>query len=438
VVYNQTAPIVSQPIYASVQDTSTGISFDKIFSETVATAGAVAGDAVNAGNMALSFVFENETHFWASQDYGFLGIGDRAARLIADPAADKPAITFNNLGMFPVNTGIGSSGSEKVSIYQSVGEVFTFGLDYFAGKPVYGAGYEGPKINREGAAQEIIYTFTGDSNTGIGRGAAGDMLSIFNGGNETVTFDTTNIQTVSAGSDIKAKITHGVDYTQQSPVIYGFNTTNATGLSCYSGDNTLSFHANAKAIFSLSGGTFPDLIGLDPSAVSADQPRIRSFGGDTSSRPIYSFVGMSTSGFTASGSGIAVVNGGTDIINCLSDGLYVSADSFDTSTSTSNFTADASLANVFRWKASFTTSQTLSISNLTSGRKVEVWIKNTHATTEESLTIEASSSTSGFTTVPMCVGNSLQNATSGLNVSAGAWTRIEVRNIGTDFVGFIV
>jgi hypothetical protein len=333
------------------------------------------------------------------------------------------------------STGINLSAASTLGIVAGNTHIFDVNTTSLVGKKPTAKSHNST-ILAEANNGDVMFGV--ESNTGIGPGPAGDMLSIINGGSETVIFDTTNLQTVSAGSDIKAKITYGVDYTQQSPVIYGFNTTNATGLSCYSGDNTLSLHANAKAIFTLDGGTYPSLYGLDPSAVSADQPKIRSFGGDTSSRPIYSFASSDNWGLSLSGSGVALINNGTDIINCLSDGLYESANSMDTSTSTSSLTVDAAAANIWRWKADFTTSQTISIDNLTTGRYVEIWVKNLNGSSEPALTVQASSTTSGHTTVPMAVGNGLANATSGLSLPAGTWCLFRVRSVGTDFVGYML
>jgi hypothetical protein len=424
------------PVYTSVKDVTTGVGFQPLIEETVSTAGEVAGKAVSADYMSLVLIAGGKALFTVDKTNGFRGLGSYSARLKRNPSAGTAALSFNNSNS---SIGIGADTSSTISFYDSVGKTFTFGLDFFKGANVYGAGFSAAYIHREGErAVGPIYSFHDDTNSGIGSGAAGDMVSVFNGGVETFTFDTDNLQGVDAASDSKPYIRKGRDYGVQSTVIYGFNPSTGTGLSQYSGANTMSFHANGKAVFTLDGGTYPSLYGLDPGATSADQPKIRSFGGDTSSRPIYSFALSDNWGMSIEGAGVALINGGVAQINAMSDGIWEAASSIDSSTSTSNLTANAATANLHKWVASWSTSQTISIDNLTAGRFVEIWVKNTHGSAEPAVTIQASTTTSGHSTVSFAVGNGFANVSTGIKLSAGTWCLFRVRNVNGDFVGYML
>ena len=71
-------------------------------------------------------------------------------------------------------------------------------------------------------------------------------------------------------------------------------------------------------------------------------------------------------------------------------------------TTDGNVTVDASLTQSLYWVASFTTTRSLIISNLSSGRQVRVWIRNTNAT-QRHIIFSGSTTTTGHTTFNVAI-----------------------------------
>lgn len=123
-----------------------------------------------------------------------------------------------------------------------------------------------------------------------------------------------------------------------------------------------------------------------------------------------------------------------DVGGTVSATNYVSSGCL-TSTSDTNLSIDASLyAHVFR-EASFTANRLHQIYNLTPGREIKIFIKNTNATAR-TMTFEASETTSGYSNVR--ISDSLGNAYTDNNAVSVPSTDIRlitIMNMNGNFVG---
>jgi hypothetical protein len=97
---------------------------------------------------------------------------------------------------------------------------------------------------------------------------------------------------------------------------------------------------------------------------------------------------------------------------------------------------DASLYGIARWQANFTGNKSINISNLTNGRSIIIYVRNTSGVSR-TFTIQASTTTSLYASV-LCSRGAGQTSTSSVTLVAisGAAT-IWVANVGGTFVGSI-
>ena len=105
----------------------------------------------------------------------------------------------------------------------------------------------------------------------------------------------------------------------------------------------------------------------------------------------------------------------------------------NSSTSDANLTIDASLTQSMYWVASFTATRSLVVNNLTQGRSVRVYIRNTNAT-QRQIIFSGSTTTSGHGLTNMAVNAGAASVTT-QNIVANNGTMIAtMENMG----GFIV
>ena len=111
----------------------------------------------------------------------------------------------------------------------------------------------------------------------------------------------------------------------------------------------------------------------------------------------------------------------------------------------SNKTVSAAAYNKVYWTASFNTGRTLNISNLTAGREITVWIRNTGS--NETITVQASTSTSGYGDVKLADGSTTDNGNQGTEITSftlgdgtgsNGMAEVHVINIGGNFVGHVI
>ena len=114
-------------------------------------------------------------------------------------------------------------------------------------------------------------------------------------------------------------------------------------------------------------------------------------------------------------------------------------------TGNSNKTVSAASYNKVYWTASFNTGRTLNISNLTAGREITVWIRNTGS--NETITVQASTSTSGYGDVKLADGSTTDNGNQGTEITSftlgdgtgsNGMAEVHVINIGGNFVGHVI
>ena len=87
----------------------------------------------------------------------------------------------------------------------------------------------------------------------------------------------------------------------------------------------------------------------------------------------------------------------------------------------------------------------MNISNLTAGREITVWIRNTGS--NETITVQASTSTSGYGDVKLADGSTTDNGNQGTEITSftlgdgtgsNGMAEVHVINIGGNFVGHVI
>lgn len=143
---------------------------------------------------------------------------------------------------------------------------------------------------------------------------------------------------------------------------------------------------------------------------------------------------------TSSGDGTLSVTSTTGSGNVvLSTNPTITSPSLGTGTSASdgNIVVDAAVDNLFYWSASFTAARTLQISNLTDGRYVEVYVRNTNASAR-AITVQASTTTSGYANVNLALGAGAASNTSVTLALTSGTAIIRVFNAGGNLVGGVI
>ena len=104
-----------------------------------------------------------------------------------------------------------------------------------------------------------------------------------------------------------------------------------------------------------------------------------------------------------------------------------------TSTADANLTVDAALTQSMYWVASFTATRSLVVNNISQGRQVRVYIRNTNAT-QRQIIFSGSTTTSGHALVNMAVNAGAASVTTQNIVANNGTMLATIENIG----GFIV
>jgi hypothetical protein len=104
-----------------------------------------------------------------------------------------------------------------------------------------------------------------------------------------------------------------------------------------------------------------------------------------------------------------------------------------TSTADGNLTIDASLTQSMYWVASFTATRSLVVNNISQGRQVRVYIRNTNAT-QRQIIFSGSTTTSGHALINMAVNAGAASVTTQNIVANNGTMLATIENIG----GFIV
>jgi hypothetical protein len=116
--------------------------------------------------------------------------------------------------------------------------------------------------------------------------------------------------------------------------------------------------------------------------------------------------------------------------------LYLTA----SGTADANIAIDSSTANLYSHIASFSADRTVQVSNLISGRAVKIYLQNTNASSR-TLTVSASTTTSGFTGVNLAPGGASVGgpSVSGVTLSGTSGTSLVwVGNINGAICGGII
>ena len=120
---------------------------------------------------------------------------------------------------------------------------------------------------------------------------------------------------------------------------------------------------------------------------------------------------------------------------------FATINSVDSITGNSNKTVDASTHNKVYWSGAISTGRTLNISNLTAGREMTVWLRNTG--NQNTITVQASTTTSGYGDVELADddtgnGSAITSFTCGDGTGSNGIAEIHVMNIGGNFIGHVI
>jgi len=120
---------------------------------------------------------------------------------------------------------------------------------------------------------------------------------------------------------------------------------------------------------------------------------------------------------------------------------FATINSVDAITGNSNKTVDASTHNKVYWTGAISTGRTLNISNLTAGREMTVWLRNTG--NQNTITVQASTTTSSYGDVKLAdddTGNGAEitSFTCGDGTGSNGMAEIHVMNIDGNFIGHVI
>jgi len=105
-------------------------------------------------------------------------------------------------------------------------------------------------------------------------------------------------------------------------------------------------------------------------------------------------------------------------------------------TADSDQTVDALEYELATWIAGFTQTRTLNVSNLTLGRKVMIYVRNTNGSSR-TINVQASASASSFTPVNLAVGAGAVSATSVTLAATTGTSVITLFNVNNTLVGWV-
>lgn len=167
------------------------------------------------------------------------------------------------------------------------------------------------------------------------------------------------------------------------------------------------------------------LVGIGTSSLTA-QLTVAGSGTSTSQLNVS---GISTFvGFTTFQQNVFVA-GITTSLSYAASGITTSTDA-----TTAIFTINASTTQLYHHSASFNGNKTFQISNLTNGRSVYLYLRNTDSLNNRTMSIQASTTTSGYTSVELSRSGSISVSSFSLSASTGTAV-VWVVNIGGNLVG---
>jgi len=167
------------------------------------------------------------------------------------------------------------------------------------------------------------------------------------------------------------------------------------------------------------------LVGIGTSSLTA-QLTVAGSGTSTSQLNVS---GISTFvGFTTFQQNVFVA-GITTSLSYAASGITTSTDA-----TTAIFTINASTTQLYHHSASFNGNKTFQISNLTNGRSVYLYLRNTDSLNNRTMSIQASTTTSGYTSVGLSRSGSISVSSFSLSASTGTAV-VWVVNIGGNLVG---
>jgi hypothetical protein len=106
-------------------------------------------------------------------------------------------------------------------------------------------------------------------------------------------------------------------------------------------------------------------------------------------------------------------------------------------TSDANLTFDAAITQSMYWVAAFTATRSLIVSNISQGRMVRVYIRNTNAT-QRQISFSGSTTTTGHAAINMAISAGGASATT-QNIAGSSGTMfVTIENIGGFIVGGVM
>lgn len=106
-------------------------------------------------------------------------------------------------------------------------------------------------------------------------------------------------------------------------------------------------------------------------------------------------------------------------------------------TSDANLTFDAAITQSMYWVASFTTTRSLIVNNISQGRMVRVYIRNTNAT-QRQISFSGSTTTTGHAAINMAISAGGASATTQNIAGSNGTMFVTIENIGGFIVGGVM
>jgi hypothetical protein len=297
------------------------------------------------------------------------------------------------------DSGLYNSGANQVSVAIGGLEWFRIGsTSILSGSPFH---------QNNGTAGTPTYSFNGDENTGM-YSPTTDSIAFSTGGSEQVRLDSSGRLGVNQTSP-SAMVDIVGDSGQKGLEI----TTTAAQWMDLGADVAASNYfqmrqpASASALAYIGGGA-----GGAISAGASTDLAIRSEGN------LY---------FASGGNNPRLI--------LATGGSQLAWQTNFTSTADATTTMDASIYQFGRWIASFTAARTLQISNLTDGRWIMCYIRNTNGTAR-TITFNASTTAAGYAAVNMSREGAV-SVTSISHAATSGTSTVFIMNIGGTFIGSI-
>jgi hypothetical protein len=403
-------------------------------------------------------------------------------------SADTAVYTFSN----DQSCGLNNQGSGVLGVVSGGFHAFDFVDNAFQGvvpDPVvdgedtfYGdAPYIFNEVSSTGAYTQPTYSWVETPDTGIGKYGPVNEFATFINGTPTFNFDSTGIYGMGGTFDPKlvyfpstankpaftcrsstqAGITMDSDkinlittdiirykvdgynligqesdfapalYGSGSPVQFGRKGAQDSGLQI-GVDNVVTLYVNNNPAL-----TCPDSVTVNGRTAIGYSWELKSSA--TRSDIVYTFSSDEDTGLGNSADNVLNLKaGGTNIIN-----VYTTQVEFQTpfkkiftsSSTDGTITVDAEVYAGVDWVANMTTgSCDINISNLTSGKEFEIFVRNTNASSEKDITVKASINGSGHTTVNVSQGNDAITNPSSTQVQGQNHRFIRVRNCNGTFM----